>query len=314
MNPIITVVVPVYKNSYLRECIESVLNQSFRNFELLLVEDGSPDNSGAICDEYALKDSRIRVIHKQNEGINATRNRGGQEAKGEWVVFSDDDDTLTPDALESLYALHEGTDLVIGFPFNPSNKENLDLEQCRINSITCEHFPPTPWAKLYRRSLLKPEVFNFPRGIDGCEDMIMNIRVMFSMNRAAHFCFKKVYNFRRNTASVSHTRRCSLAYEETFYKTLQASIPADLLPKYNQEIVKMKLNGLLGVAHTDPQSMINDETHYISTLRQQVKAYHYKMNLRERLLLNTRNAFLLKKIAFAILVKNSLSYRLGLNH
>ncbi len=76
MNPIITVVVPVYKNSYLRECIESVLNQSFRNFELLLVEDGSPDNSGAICDEYALKDSRIRVIHKQNEGINATRNRG----------------------------------------------------------------------------------------------------------------------------------------------------------------------------------------------------------------------------------------------
>ncbi len=76
MNPIITVVVPVYKNSYLRECIESVLNQSFRDFELLLVEDGSPDNSGAICDEYAAKDSRIRVIHKQNEGINKTRNRG----------------------------------------------------------------------------------------------------------------------------------------------------------------------------------------------------------------------------------------------
>lgn len=144
--------------------------------------------------------------------------------------------------------------------------------------------------------------------------MIMNIRVMFSMNRAAHFCFKKVYNFRRNIASVSHTRRCSLAYEETFYKTLQASIPADLLSRYNQEIVKMKLNGLLGVAHTDPQSMIDDEIHYMSTLRQQVKACHYKMNLRERLLLNTRNAFLLKKIAFAILVKISLSYQLGLNH
>lgn len=81
MNPIITVVVPVYKNSYLRECIESVLNQSFRDFELLLVEDGSPDNSGAICDEYAAKDSRIRVIHKQNEGIIKTRNRGGRKPK-----------------------------------------------------------------------------------------------------------------------------------------------------------------------------------------------------------------------------------------
>ncbi len=221
---------------------------------------------------------------------------------------------MTPDALESLYALHEGTDLVIGFPFNPSRKEVLDLEQCRINSITGEHFPPTPWAKLYRKSLLKPEVFDFPRGIDGCEDMIMNIRVMFSLERAAHLCFKQVYNFRRNTASVSHTRRCSLAYEEAFYKTLQASIPADLLPRYSREIVKMKLNGLLGVAHTDPQSMIDDERHYMSTLRQQVSECHYKMNLRERLLLNTRNAFLLKKIAFALLVRISLRYRLGLNH
>lgn len=84
MNPIITVVVPVYKNSYLRECIESVLCQSFRDFELLLVEDESPDNSGAICDEYAAKDSRIRVIHKQNEGINKTRMReaGGPRRMG----------------------------------------------------------------------------------------------------------------------------------------------------------------------------------------------------------------------------------------
>lgn len=103
--PKISVIVPVYGGEkYLGECIESILGQTFKDFELLLLDDGSPDRSGEICDEYARRDGRIRVIHKENEGINATRRRGVHEAKGEWVAFCDDDDTMVPDALESLYA------------------------------------------------------------------------------------------------------------------------------------------------------------------------------------------------------------------
>lgn len=88
MNPQISVIVPVYNGErYLHECIESILNQSFTDFELILVDDGSLDKSGQICDEYAKKDQRIRVIHKNNEGINATRRRGVQESKGGWICF-----------------------------------------------------------------------------------------------------------------------------------------------------------------------------------------------------------------------------------
>ena len=118
--PKISVVVPVYGGEkYLGACIESILGQTFEDFELLLLDDGSPDRSGEICDEYARKDGRVRVIHKKNEGINATRKRGASEAQGEWVMFVDDDDTLTPDAISSLYALHEETDIVAAFTVLP---------------------------------------------------------------------------------------------------------------------------------------------------------------------------------------------------
>ena len=101
MNPQISVIVPVYNGErYLHECIDSILNQSFTNFELILVNDGSKDSSAQICDDYAKKDHRVRVIHKQNEGINATRRRGVREAKGTWINFCDNDDSLPQDALE----------------------------------------------------------------------------------------------------------------------------------------------------------------------------------------------------------------------
>ena len=88
MNPQISVIVPVYNGEqYLHECIDSILNQSFTDFELILVDDGSKDGSGQICDDYAKKDYRVQVIHKQNEGINATRRRGVQELKAFGSVF-----------------------------------------------------------------------------------------------------------------------------------------------------------------------------------------------------------------------------------
>lgn len=138
-EPKISVVVPVYNGEkYLGECIDSILRQTFRDFELILLDDGSPDNSGAICDNYAEKDSRIRVIHKVNEGINRTRQRGAKEARAEWVTFSDDDDTMEPDALEKLYALREGTDIVVGFTVLPSVRLAADatIEDCRRAQIS----------------------------------------------------------------------------------------------------------------------------------------------------------------------------------
>ena len=250
MNPQISVIVPVYNGErFLHVCIDSILNQSFTDFELILVDDGSKDGSAHICDDYAKKDQRVRVIHKQNEGINATRRRGVREANGMWINFCDNDDSLPQDALENLYCLTENTDIVIGFPDTPNYCRELSLDDCRRNMITARLLPPSPWAKLYRHSLLTDDIFDFPREIDGEEDMIMNIRLMFKITRAPHICFKKVYNFRRNTASVSHTKKASLEHEEIFDKIRAISIPSDVRIKILADVTN-PLCGINGATYT----------------------------------------------------------------
>lgn len=101
----ISVIVPVYRvENYIRECIDSILCQTFSDFELILVDDGSPDKSGEICDEYASKDARIKVIHQENAGQSASRNRGTEIAEGEYICFIDSDDIVNPIILEKLYS------------------------------------------------------------------------------------------------------------------------------------------------------------------------------------------------------------------
>lgn len=100
-SPLISVIIPVYNvEKYISNCVESVLNQTYANFEVILVDDGSPDNSGAICDKYAMKDSRVRVIHKQNKGVSAARNTGIDESRGEYICFIDSDDWIEATYLE----------------------------------------------------------------------------------------------------------------------------------------------------------------------------------------------------------------------
>ncbi len=102
--PKISVIVPVYNaEKYLHRCVDSILSQTFTEFELLLIDDGSTDKSGEICDEYAIKDSRIRVFHKENGGVSSARNLGLDNALGEWVTFMDSDDDITLKWLEEFY-------------------------------------------------------------------------------------------------------------------------------------------------------------------------------------------------------------------
>lgn len=114
--PKVSVIVPVYKvEEYIGQCIESILSQTFNDFELILVDDGSPDSSGAICDQYAQKDSRIQVIHKENGGVSSARNTGIENASGQWIYFVDSDDWVETTTLKLLYEQTEkvSTDLVL---------------------------------------------------------------------------------------------------------------------------------------------------------------------------------------------------------
>lgn len=120
MDPIISIIVPIYNvGKYLPRCIESILNQTFNNFELILVNDGSTDNSGVVCDDYAKKDTRIKIVHKSNGGVSSARNAGLYVAKGEYIGFVDPDDYIDKNMYEKLYRL--------------CVDNNSDIAICRFN-------------------------------------------------------------------------------------------------------------------------------------------------------------------------------------
>lgn len=114
MNPLISIIVPVYNaENTIGRCVDSILNQTFRDWELLLVDDGSIDHSDMICDQYAAKDRRIKIFHKENGGVSSARNIGLKYAKGEWITFVDADDYLNVESLCDMIKCSENADLVM---------------------------------------------------------------------------------------------------------------------------------------------------------------------------------------------------------
>ena len=165
MNPKISVIVPVYKvEKYLHRCIDSILLQTFPDFELLLVDDGSPDRSGEICDEYVKKDSRIRVFHKENGGVSSARNHGIEKAIGEWIMFVDSDDWLESDYLSN-FDIEGDYDIQLqGFTNDFPGKESISLG-CEI---TKEVNLPTFFIEASRKFLIYGPVFKlYKRSIIG---------------------------------------------------------------------------------------------------------------------------------------------------
>ena len=126
--PKISVIVPVYNTEkYLHRCIDSILAQTFTDFELLLIDDGSKDNSGAICDEYAAKDSRVRVFHKENGGVSSARNLGLDNVRGEWVTFVDSDDWVEKEYIELFVKNIDDLGISTSTSFNSSPTYSYNL-------------------------------------------------------------------------------------------------------------------------------------------------------------------------------------------
>lgn len=185
---LVSVIVPVYKvEQVVKNCIESILNQTFTDFELILVDDGSPDNSGRICDEYAKKDDRVIVIHKENGGVSSARNVGIDKAKGKYICFVDSDDFVETDYLYELVSCAENTGnfVLCGFSnvldYNNVNKSSvlLDISEklCKTNinnyaKLAECNFISQPWNKIYMTRIIKENKLRMPENISLGEDMI----------------------------------------------------------------------------------------------------------------------------------------------
>lgn len=228
-NVKISVIMPVYNVSeYLPKAIESVLNQSFTSFELFLIDDGSTDNSGKICDEYAIKDNRIKVIHQENSGAHNARNNALKIATGEYVCFFDSDDYIDVNMLNDLYclALNNNSNLVIsGFYihtyYNLNDYITLDYVPNTTNDLEVESFNDkksfrenaylnfdknmfySPWNKLYKLSYIKENSITFP--ITYRDDFPFVLSVIKDIDRVT-FTKKQYYHFIRKR-SDSETQK-----------------------------------------------------------------------------------------------------------
>ncbi len=213
-EPKISIIVPIYKvERYLHECLDSILAQTFSDWECILVDDGSPDGCPKICDEYAARDPRFRVIHRKNGGLSAARNSGLREARGEYIGFVDSDDWIAPQMFERLYRLitEYGTDMAqieywkeyIGYS-NPKRPVNdvmvLDRKEI-VRGIVCNNrIANSMWNKLFRRRVINTE---FPEGKVFEDAAVLNHWVRDI--RSAVLAPDTLYHYRIRKSSILNT-------------------------------------------------------------------------------------------------------------
>lgn len=263
--PLISVIVPVYNvEGYLAACINSIIAQTYSNLEIILVDDGSTDSSGSLCDTFAAKDSRIRVIHTANGGLSCARNHGIDISKGDYITFVDSDDTITPDALSTLYSLvNEHNAEIAMATFN-------DHRNCRGRVVTLpgidaaarmlyqKDMDSSACNKLYHRN-----IFNLQKFTEGIyyEDLDFVIRLLPNIDKVA-WTDKSLYNYRLRPSSITGnfslkrldvldvTDRIEEAAKQQWHNLLPAARDRKLSANFNM-FVLLTRNGYARSEHTD---------------------------------------------------------------
>lgn len=183
--PKVSIIVPVYKaEKYIRECVDNILGQTFTDWECILVDDGSPDGSGAICDEYAQKDARIRVIHKENGGVSSARNMALGIITGKWLTFVDSDDCLYHNALQRWIGVAENNNLdLIQCHFNREFKVGQVVNDetevlSAIEYADSENYLTCVWGTLFKISIIQEHLLRFDENVRLGEDQIFLLNYM----------------------------------------------------------------------------------------------------------------------------------------
>lgn len=249
-TPLISILVPVYNvEKYLAECIDSITNQTYKNIEIILVDDGSTDNSGAMCDEYAKKDSRIKVIHQENQGLATVRNVSVAAATGDYIGFVDSDDFVSHDMYEGLISVAENknADIIVcnisyidedgnSIPNHRSAKliENRELSGTELVKELCYDYNSTyvvTWNKLYRRSLF--EGIRYPDGKINEDEAVIH-RIAHKCNKIV-FTQKAYYFYRQQPTSIMNKTFSAKRFDSIFADIDRLNLLEE--NKYEQDVI-----------------------------------------------------------------------------
>lgn len=281
---LISVIMPVYKTeeSHLRKAIESVINQSYRELEIVLVDDGSPDQCGAICDTYAETDNRVQVIHKKNGGVSSARNCGLETVTGDYVFFVDSDDTLEENAIEILFSITKtaNSDITIcscrHVKENNKGKPNCDAEQRCLKTVESseavknlsynvhvfEELEPTAvWGKLYKKAVVQNLRFNENMNIG--EDFVFNYFANCN-SKVVTYCNLKLYNYNFVETSLMNNKTYSPKLMQSFEELVKFEKSQQNTP-YSNDLLVRCVNIAFTIYLKLPEKQLGE--------RQQVEAY-----------------------------------------
>lgn len=224
----ISVIIPIYNiEEYLPRCLESVLAQTYRNLEVILVDDGSWDNSGMIADQYVLKDQRIKVIHQKNQGVSAARNAGLDQATGEYIGFVDGDDYIEPDMYEILVHIMESEQVDIAhcgyqmvypskveYYYNTHEKLIMDRKEGILELLKGRKVEPGLWNKLYKAELF--QTVRLPYGVAETEDLLCNFE-LFSVAEKSCFYDVSKYHYMLRCGSATNENLSEKKRKDRYY-------------------------------------------------------------------------------------------------
>ena len=245
MEPKVSIIVPVYNaQEYLKRCVDSILSQDYRDFELLLMDDGSKDASGEICDAYAQQDGRVRVIHKENSGVSDTRNQALELARGTFLQFLDSDDWIVPEATRLLVRSMEeyNCDMVISDFYRVSGErlaQKGDIEEDKVMSRQefasymienpADFYYGVLWNKMYRRSIIEEYHIRMDTSISWCEDFLFNLEyilhanVFYALQAPVYYYVKTKGSLASQGLSITKTVKMKFMvfeYYNEFYKNV----------------------------------------------------------------------------------------------
>lgn len=292
--PKISIIVPVYNTeTYLRRCIDSILSQTFKEFEILLIDDGSTDGSYDIIQEYAGLDLRIRGFHQENSGVTSARKLGVQKSRGEWVSFVDSDDELFPEALSVLYSyVRNNIDIIVS-----------DYSESRI--ITGDDFVrmtlssklyTSIWGRLYRKQCVETQIDNISNKITIGEDSILNIKIGCNLNNNVSLIKHKVYKYYETPGSAMRTRVVSLQYEEYFMSELRCAL-GDRYEEFKEGFYLSCLSSLETLIVS--RVSVPYDCMWVNQLISWKKTSKVKLNLRQWIVMNVRHNIIARYILAA---------------
>lgn len=311
---LISVIIPVYNvQKYLEKCLNSVLNQTYKNLEILLIDDGSTDNSGKICEEYKLKDSRIKVLHKTNGGLSSARNYGIEASKGIYITFIDSDDDIEEDYIEYLYKLlkkYHTKMSICSYNVIKNNKTNLGInleekllstEECLDNLLCEKGFTVSACAKMYEKNLFNNITFPLNKL---CEDNGTTYKLIMKCPNIAYGNQAK-YNYYIHNNSITTS---SFNIKKLDLIELVDIMGEDIIKEYPNlinSVEKKKSSARFSILRQILESKNRKEYNYIEK-----EIIKYLKNKKKKILNNPKSTKK-DKIAIILLLINKNIFKIG---